>query len=235
MGSLRLRARRAPNPPTSSSIEVPTDWQSRKHAPERAHQLLSAGNGKDVIFIALQDDFIVQESDDLCSIRQVAAQLLYRKFDRSPLHHSVPLGARFKQLLPYGCDLTLKSMQIRQREAGCLENTAGDIPSFLLQGAARTSQLDSHLPFIRKIAAAGKIADGLKPLEQRRQGTRFKKERFTQFSDGLVILSPKRHHHQILRISKPEFIKERIIDPIKGVRSRVEGKTEQVLFGKRYG
>ncbi len=154
---------------------------------------------------------------------------------KTPLHHSVPLLARFKQPLPHGCDLTLKSMQIRQREAGCLENTAGDIPSFLLHGAARVSQLDSHLPFIRKIAAAGKIADGLKPLEQRRQGTRFKKEGFTQFSDGLVILSPKRHHHQILRISKPEFIKERIIDPIKGVRSRVEGKTEQVLFGKRYG
>jgi len=121
---------------------------------------------------------------------------------KNPLHHSVPLLARFKQPLPHGCDLTLKSMQIRQREAGCLENTAGDIPSFLLQGAARASQLDSHLPFIRKIPAAGKIADGLKPLEQRRQGTRFKKERFTQFSDGLVILSPKRHHHQILRISK---------------------------------
>ena len=27
-------------------------------------------------------DFIVKESDDLCSIRQVAAQLLYREFDR---------------------------------------------------------------------------------------------------------------------------------------------------------
>ena len=41
------------------------------------------------------------------------------------------LLARFKQPLPQGRDFSLKPMQICQREAGCLKDTAGDIPSFL--------------------------------------------------------------------------------------------------------
>jgi len=86
-----------------------------------------------------------------------------------------------------------------------------------MQGLAFFGEGQAHPALILGVSCPVNETHGLKPLEQRCQGSGIKEETFAELLDRHIAAFPQDQHGEILRIGKTELFKQGLIGLVDGV------------------
>ena len=126
-------------------------------------------------------------------------------------------GAQFRvDIITQLSDLMIKRTKLVWRVPGCVQERIAHAARPRPERAALVGQIDDHLTLIVGVPRPPQQPRAFQPLEQRRQGTRFKGEFLADMANRLLVLLPQHVQHEVLRIGQAELIQPGLVQPLDG-------------------